>query len=106
MDKHLGYGSLSSPEGQLTVPDAVRRKLRLDDPQTVVEFVERDGEIVALPRVAVHPNDVWFWTPESQAAEREADEDIAAGRTTSFDSEDAFLHHLDKLAGRKLGEDR
>jgi hypothetical protein len=37
----------------------------------------------------------WFWTPEWQAGEREADEDIAAGRTTFFASTEDFLTALD-----------
>jgi hypothetical protein len=37
------------------------------------------------------PEQAWFWTPEWQAKEREADEDIAAGRVEHFDSDEAFL---------------
>lgn len=39
-----------------------------------------------------YPKDqAWFWTPEWQAGEREADEDIRAGRTTRYENADAFL---------------
>jgi hypothetical protein len=38
----------------------------------------------------------WFWTPEWQEGEREADEDIAAGRTAYFDSTEEFLAALDR----------
>lgn len=41
---------------------------------------------------------LWFWTPEWQEMEREADEDIAAGRVARFDSFDEFAADL-------LGED-
>jgi hypothetical protein len=37
----------------------------------------------------------WFWTPEWQAGEREADEAIAAGHTTYFGSAEEFLVALD-----------
>ena len=37
----------------------------------------------------------WFWTDEWQAAEREVDEDIAAGRVQSFDSMKEFLATLE-----------
>jgi hypothetical protein len=30
----------------------------------------------------IDPDQAWFWTPGSQASEREADADIAAGRAT------------------------
>lgn len=42
------------------------------------------------------PDQTWFWTPEWQAKEREADADIAAGRVTYFDSDEAFLDALDE----------
>jgi hypothetical protein len=38
----------------------------------------------------------WFWTPEWQAGEREADRNIRAGRTTYFDSDEEFLAALDR----------
>jgi hypothetical protein len=36
----------------------------------------------------------WFWTREWQAKEREADEDLAAGRGTTYASDDEFLAAL------------
>jgi predicted transcriptional regulator len=36
----------------------------------------------------------YFWTPEWQAGEREADEDIAAGRVETFDSMDDLIADL------------
>ena len=42
------------------------------------------------------PSQAWFWTPEWQAGEREADADIAAGRVRSFDNIDALFAHLDR----------
>ena len=39
----------------------------------------------------------WFWTERWQAMEREADEDIAAGRVLEFEDADAFLAHLEQL---------
>ncbi len=35
--------------------------------------------------VEIDPAQAWFWTPEWQAHEREADEDIAAGRYDDFE---------------------
>jgi hypothetical protein len=40
----------------------------------------------------------WFWTPEWQAKEREADEDIVAGRLRRFMSEEEFLRSLEEAA--------
>jgi hypothetical protein len=44
------------------------------------------------------PEQAWFWTPEWQAGEREADADIAAGRTTVFHSEEEFFEALDSVS--------
>ena len=43
----------------------------------------------------IDPEQAWFWTPEWQAREREANADIAAGRGTFYDSAEAFLGALD-----------
>jgi hypothetical protein len=42
----------------------------------------------------------WFWTPEWQAKEREADEDIAAGRFERFYSDEAFLAAMQQEAAQ------
>jgi hypothetical protein len=36
------------------------------------------------------PDQAWFWTPEWQAKEREADEAIRLGKFERFESEEAF----------------
>lgn len=38
----------------------------------------------------------WFWTCEWQRREREADEDLAAGRVTRYESDEQFLAALDE----------
>jgi predicted RNase H-like HicB family nuclease len=37
------------------------------------------------------PDQAWFWTPESQAAEDEAWQDVAEDRGERFDTSEAFL---------------
>ena len=44
-------------------------------------------------------NQSWYWTPQWQAAEKEADEDIAAGRVYHYDNVDDLMRSL--YAGRK-----
>ncbi len=41
------------------------------------------------------PDQGWFWTPEWLAGEVEADQNIAAGRVTHHDSDEAFLASLE-----------
>ena len=56
-----------------------------------------------MPHVSIPAEDAWFWTPEWQAKEREADEAIAAGDYTTFDSGAEFLAHLEKLDDKAGG---
>ncbi|MFC7329962.1 AbrB/MazE/SpoVT family DNA-binding domain-containing protein [Marinactinospora rubrisoli] len=104
MDKHLGFSSVSADDGTIVVPPEVRRQLGLDRPDTVVEFVVRDGALLLLPRVAVHPNDVWFWEEGQQSAEREAEEELAAGDISPAMTGEEFLAYLKGMIDEKPGE--
>jgi hypothetical protein len=44
--------------------------------------------------IEIDEDQVYFWTDEWQAKEREADEDIAAGRVERFKSADDFIASL------------
>ena len=41
------------------------------------------------------PDQAWYWTPEWQEMERQADEDILAGRYKTFDTMEELLADLD-----------
>jgi hypothetical protein len=45
----------------------------------------------------IDPDQAWFWTPEWLAGELEADAEMAAGRGRFFESDEAFLAHLDEV---------
>jgi len=47
-----------------------------------------------LQRPATKPGQEWFWTKEWQAAEREAEADLAAGRFETFENDADFLASL------------
>ncbi|MGA8014567.1 MAG: AbrB/MazE/SpoVT family DNA-binding domain-containing protein [Candidatus Dormiibacterota bacterium] len=81
--------------GVIALPAAMRRHLGLDQPGAQVEVIERHGEIVLRPHVAVPAEQAWFWTDRWQQMEREADEAVAAGRVVVFDGVDALLADLD-----------
>jgi len=66
---------------QVSIPKNIRDALGLQEGD-YVEFEERDGEIVMVPKRLIDADQAWFWTPEWQALEREADEDIKAGRVS------------------------
>jgi len=68
----------------------------MDEPGAQVLVTEReDGVIELRPHVAVPADQAWFWTPEWQAGEREADEQIARGEIETFDNVDDFLAALE-----------
>lgn len=97
MDTHVAFVAVQPKNGTVTIPAQVRRKFGLDTPGAQVEIVVRDGEIALIPHLAVPAEDAWFWSKGHQAAEREADEELAAGRYTDFDSDDDFLAYLHQI---------
>jgi hypothetical protein len=56
-----------------------------------------DGAALFLRSIHAHridPDQAWFWTPDWQEGEREADAQLAAGEGQVFDSDEAFVDHL------------
>lgn len=82
--------------GTIALPADLRRRLRLDQENAQVKLVEQDdGRVELVPVVAVPADQAWFWADRWQAMEREADADIAAGRTTVVDGLDDLLKIID-----------
>jgi hypothetical protein len=57
-----------------------------------------DGAAILLEEITdgkIDPEQAWFWTREWQANEREADDDLAAGRATTFDGDGELLGALE-----------
>jgi bifunctional DNA-binding transcriptional regulator/antitoxin component of YhaV-PrlF toxin-antitoxin module len=98
MGNYRGYAAIQG-RGTVALPAELRRKYRLDEPGAQLEVVERpDGVIELRPTLPVPVDEMWFWTRGHQAAEREAEEDLAAGRFSTFDDEESFLADLAELA--------
>ena len=58
-----------------------------------------DGAAILLEEITdgrIDPEQAWFWTREWQAKEREADDDVAAGRGITYASDEEFLAGLDE----------
>jgi bifunctional DNA-binding transcriptional regulator/antitoxin component of YhaV-PrlF toxin-antitoxin module len=81
--------------GQLTLPEEVRTAARLEEGDLLDAEITAEG-ILLRPQKIVDSTQAWFWTPEWQAGEREAEADGAAGRAETFDSEAEFLAGLRK----------
>lgn len=82
--------------GTIALPKSVRERHHLDRPGAQVEVIEREDGVIELhPHVPVPADQAWFWTERWQKMEREADDDVAAGRTKTTGSVDEFLDELD-----------
>jgi hypothetical protein len=53
-------------------------------------FMQEIGIEMPLLKEQPDPEQMWFWTPKWQEMEREADQDIAAGRVERFESDEDF----------------
>ena len=72
--------------GTVALPADLRRRLHLDQDNAQIQLIEGDdGRIELRPVVAIPADQAWFWTDRWQAMEREADADVASGRTTVVD---------------------
>ena len=85
------------PKAQLTLPEEIRRALHISEGDEVEFAVHDDGTITVRGYVSIPTDQAWFFTPLWLAGEREADEDIAAGRGTVHESAEDMFTHLDAL---------
>lgn len=81
------------PKGQLTLPDSIRRQVRLEEGDYLEVAVE-EGAIVMRPKKLIDAGQAWFWTDAWQRGEREASDDIAEGRVRRSESGDELIESL------------
>jgi bifunctional DNA-binding transcriptional regulator/antitoxin component of YhaV-PrlF toxin-antitoxin module len=62
----------------------------------LVEIEVVDDRAVLVPKKLVDKSQAYFWTRKWQEGEREADEDIKAGRVKTFDSVEELISDLEK----------
>lgn len=90
-------------KGQLTLPDDIRRAARLETGDLLEAELTADG-ILLRPQKLIDATQAWFWSPEWQAGEREADADRSTGRVEAFESGDELIAALQtrtKRTGRR-----
>jgi antitoxin PrlF len=85
-------------KSQLTLPVQVREALRVGEDDQLEFTIDEHGTVTVRGWTAIPADQAWFWTPEWQAGEREADADIAAGRGTVHHSVEEFLGALEDRA--------
>ncbi|MGL5828327.1 MAG: AbrB/MazE/SpoVT family DNA-binding domain-containing protein [Angustibacter sp.] len=97
MDTHICFASVQPKSGTVTIPAQLRRQLGLDQPGAQVRISLQEGSIVLTPYISIPADQAWFWSPEWQKMEHEAESDVKSGRVTQFADEAAFLEHLDRI---------
>lgn len=93
-------------KGQLTLPDDIRRAAHLEEGDLLEAEITVDG-ILLRPQKVIDAAQAWFWSPDWQAGELQADEDRAAKRAETFSSDEAFvsaLRHRAKRPDRRSGQ--
>ncbi len=79
---------------QIVIPEDVRKRLNVEVGD-MLDVREEDGQIIARPVIVVDKSQAYFWTPEWQRGEKEADEDIKNGKLSGpFKTADALIKHL------------
>lgn len=86
--------SVIRAKGQVTIPRDVREAAHLEEGDPVEIEVTADG-ILLRPKKLIDASQAWFWTREWQEGEREASEDVKAGRLNTSRSSDDFLRSLE-----------
>jgi antitoxin PrlF len=86
--------SVIRAKGQVTIPLDVREAAHLKEGDPVEIEITTDG-ILLRPQKLIDASQAWFWSREWQQGEREASDDIKAGRVTTFESAAAFVESLD-----------
>jgi len=81
--------------GQITLPAAVREQLGIEEGD-IVEIKVEEERAVLMPKRLVDKSQAYFWTRRWQKAEKEADEDIKAGRVKTFESVDELIKELEQ----------
>jgi AbrB family looped-hinge helix DNA binding protein len=81
--------------GQITLPASVRKELGIEEGD-LVEIEVTDEKAVLIPKKLVDKNQAYFWTKRWQEGEREAEEDIEAGRVKTFSSVEELVKDLEQ----------
>lgn len=82
------------PKHQVTIPKEVFVRLGLDTGD-YLEVAVKENQILMFPQKLIPKDHLWFYTPEWQAKEKEADEDIARGDVDGpFDSSKELSKYL------------
>lgn len=80
---------------QITLPTHVQEALGVQEGEEIEFEVSPLGVVEVHGLKRIRSDQAWFWTPQWQAGEREAAQDIKAGRVTSYPDNESFLASLE-----------
>lgn len=69
-------------------------------------YANLEHAVDRLTLAVANPDQAWYWTPQWQAMEREADVALAQGRLVGPMTDDEFMAYLDRLDGEADREQR
>lgn len=84
--------------GQITLPASIRRAWKVAEGDYLEVRAEDDG-IRLVPKKLIDSSQAYFWSTSWQAGEREASEDLDAGRVAEAEDVETLIAGLDQ--GRK-----
>ena len=84
-----------SSKRQISIPKRVMEALALKPGDEVeLEVKGTTARLIPIKTIKVPRDQAWFWTPEWQAKEREADQDLSTQRYRDFESVEDLLKEL------------
>ncbi|MBI4289740.1 MAG: AbrB/MazE/SpoVT family DNA-binding domain-containing protein [Chloroflexi bacterium] len=92
-------------KAQVTLPLSVRRALNIEEGD-FLDVRVRNGEVLLRVKKLVDKQQAWFWTKRWQEGEKEAEEDIAAGRVHHFESAREAIAYLHKRSKKRADPTR
>lgn len=89
------------PNGTIALPSSVIPTLQAMGKLWASLVKELNKKTTITIKTKIDPDQWWFWTPEWQAGERQADEDIRLGRYETFDNAEDLIKSLHRIAKHK-----
>lgn len=83
-------------KNQLTLPREVTEALHIHEGDEVEFEIGEDGQVMLRGMTLVPTDQAWFWDEQWQQGEREASEEIAAGRTEEFEDAESMFDALEQ----------
>jgi AbrB family looped-hinge helix DNA binding protein len=82
-------------KGQVTIPADVRRAARLEEGDPIEVEVVEEG-ILLRPQKVIDATQAWFWSRAWQERVRRSVEQVEAGDSERFETDEEFLAALDE----------